>query len=69
MPDVRPRPHWTGDEQMEVIAASVKEAAKALSLGRTSIYALIRDGRLETIKLGRRTLIKAASIRRLLESE
>ena len=51
---------------MEPIATSVKEAAKALSLGRTSIYALINDGRLETVKLGRRTLIKIASIRALL---
>lgn len=52
---------------MEPIAASVSEAAKALSLGRTSIYALIREGRLETVKLGRRTLIKVVSIRRLLD--
>ena len=52
---------------MEAIAASINETAKALSLGRTSIYALIREGRLETIKLGRRTLVKVESIRRLIE--
>ena len=52
---------------MEPIALSINDTAKALSLGRTSIYALIREGRLETIKLGRRTLIKAESIRRLVE--
>lgn len=51
---------------MEPIATSVKEAATALSLGRTSIYALIKDGRLQTVKLGRRTLIKIESIRALL---
>ncbi len=54
---------------MDPIATSVNDAAKALSLGRTSIYALIREGRLETIKLGRRTLIKVASIRRLLDGQ
>ena len=51
---------------MEPIATSVNDAAKALSLGRTSIYALIKEGKLETVKLGRRTLIKTASIRRLI---
>jgi len=52
---------------METIATSIKDTALALGLGRTSIYALIREGRLETIKLGRRTLVKVDSIRRLLE--
>ena len=54
---------------MQPIATSINDAAKALSLGRTSIYALIREGRLETFKLGRRTLIKVDSVRRLLESK
>lgn len=53
---------------MNPIAASINETAKALSLGRTSIYALIRDGKLETIKLGRRTLVKVDSIRRLIDA-
>lgn len=48
---------------MEALAISINDAAKALSLGRTSIYAMIADGRLETIKLGRRRLVKAASVR------
>lgn len=52
---------------METIATSVNDAAKALGLGRTSIYQLIREGKLEAIKLGRRTLVKAASIRKLVD--
>jgi len=51
---------------VEPIATSVKDAAKALSLGRTSVYALIKQGRLERVKLGRRTLITVASIRNLI---
>ncbi|OHD02020.1 MAG: excisionase [Sphingomonadales bacterium GWF1_63_6] len=51
---------------MEPIATSINGAAKALSLGRTSIYALIKEGRLDTVKLGRRTLVKTASIRALI---
>jgi excisionase family DNA binding protein len=42
---------------MEKLAYSINEAAKVLSLGRTSIYALIAEGRLETLKLGTRRLI------------
>lgn len=52
---------------METLTTSVNDAAKAIGVGRTSIYALIRDGRLETVKLGRRTLIKVSSIKRLIE--
>lgn len=51
---------------MERLAYSINEAARILSLGRTSIYALIKEGRLETVKLGRRTLVKAVSIRALI---
>ena len=50
---------------MEALAVSINEAAKALGLGRTSIYAMIADGRLETFKLGRRRLVRIESVRRL----
>ena len=54
---------------MEPIATSINGAARALSLGRTSIYALIKEGKLEAVKLGRRTLIKTASIRALIDDK
>jgi excisionase family DNA binding protein len=54
---------------MEPLAFSINDAARALSLGRTSIYAMIADGRLEAFKLGRRRLVKAESIRRLIASQ
>ena len=54
---------------MEPIATPINDTARALSLGRTSVYALIREGRLETVKLGRRTLVRIASIRRLLDGQ
>lgn len=52
---------------MDVLAVSVNEAARILGVGRTSLYSMIRDGRIEAIKLGRRTLIKTASLRRIID--
>jgi hypothetical protein len=34
-------------------------------VGRTSLYGLINSGRLDTVKLGRRTLVKVSSIKAL----
>lgn len=53
---------------MEKLTYSIKETAAALGVGRTSVYAMIGDGRLEIFKVGRRTLIKADSVRRLVET-
>ena len=54
---------------MDRLAYSINETARILSLGRTSIYAMIADGRLVAFKLGRRTLIKADSIQQLLAGQ
>lgn len=54
---------------MEKLAYSINETARALSMGRTSIYAMIADGRLKAFKLGRRTLITAESIHRLVAGQ
>lgn len=40
------------------LAYSVADAARALGIGRTQLYAEIREGRLRAIKRGRRTLIR-----------
>ena len=52
---------------MEPIFVSITDAAKALNLGRTSIYELIRSGELETRKMGRRRLVTVDSLRRLAQ--
>jgi len=54
------------ETQMLPIALSIKETAKALGLGRSSIYALLKGGRLTAIKVGRRTLVTTNSIARLI---
>lgn len=51
------------------IAYSIKEAASASSLGRTSIYTHIASGRLRAVRVGGRTLIPAESLHALIEGE
>jgi excisionase family DNA binding protein len=48
---------------MEPVCISVGETARALGIGRTKVYELINAGQLETVKIGRRTLVRTASIR------
>jgi excisionase family DNA binding protein len=50
------------------LAYSIGEAANAISIGRSKIYELIAQGRIETRKIGKRTVIPAASLHRLLEA-
>ncbi|SCG19734.1 transcriptional regulator, AlpA family [Micromonospora echinofusca] len=40
----------------------VEEAARALGIGRSLVYELIRSGRLRSFKVGSRRLIPAAAI-------
>ena len=54
---------------MEPLALSINDAARSLSMGRTTIYAMISDGRLESFKIGRRTLVRMESIRRLVDTQ
>lgn len=54
---------------IEPIAYSVADACRVSSLGRTRLYQLIAEGRLEVRKVGKRTLIPAASLRALIEGE
>jgi excisionase family DNA binding protein len=53
---------------METIAASVNDTARALGVGRTKVYQLLAEKKLEAVKIGRRTLIKADSIRALVDA-
>lgn len=50
------------------LAYSIAEAANAISIGRSKLYDLIAEGRLETRKIGKRTVIPAASLAKLLEA-
>lgn len=53
---------------MELLAISINDTAKALGIGRSSVYSLLKTGRLDAIKIGRRTLLTTESIKRLAQS-
>lgn len=54
---------------MEPLVVSVAEACRMLGIGRTTAYTFIGLQKLEVCKLGRRTLIKVASIHKLIEDQ
>ncbi len=56
----------TANSPLEPLAYSIREACRISSLGRTRLYQLIGEGRLEVRKIGKRTLIPAASLRALI---
>lgn len=51
------------------IAYSIKEACRASSLGRTTIYGHIAAGRLRAVRVGGRTIIPAESLLALIAGE
>ena len=53
---------------MDELAYSVNRTAKALGVGRSTIYKLIKTGQVDALKIGTRTLITTASIARLTEA-
>ena len=53
---------------MERLGLTVPEAAELSSLGQTSIYKAIREGRLRIRKYGTRTIITRADLASFLES-
>lgn len=51
---------------METLTVTIEGARRATGLGRTKIYELVGNGKLRTIKVGRRTLVTTESIRALV---
>ncbi len=53
---------------MQPIMCSVNDAARAIGVGRVTLYKLINTGALATVKLGKRRLISVESVRKLVEA-
>lgn len=47
---------------------SIAEAAKIIGIGRSTIYKLIAEGRLETMRLGGRRLVRRTAVQALLST-
>ena len=56
------------EDQISPMLVTVQEAMRLLSLGHSTIYTLIGAGELDTIKVGRRRLIKMSSVHRLADT-
>jgi len=51
------------------VTISVADFCEYSGLGRTKTFALIKEGKLEVTRIGRRTLISVESARRLITPE
>jgi len=56
------------ESTMEKLGLTVPEAAELCSLGQTSIYKAVREGRLRIRKYGTRTIIMRAELASFLEN-
>jgi len=54
-------------ETLAPLALTVRDACCTLSVGKTTLYELINTGRLRTLRIGRKRLIEAASLRALID--
>jgi excisionase family DNA binding protein len=51
------------------LLVSVREAARRLGIGRDACYALVKEGRLGHLKVGRRVRVPVAALERFIDSE
>lgn len=52
---------------MDKVLLGVKEAGAAIGLSPWTIRKMIRESRLDAVRLGRRVLVEPAALRRLVE--
>jgi excisionase family DNA binding protein len=61
-----PKNKFKTDDEIQPIAASIETATHLSGLGRTTIYRLINEGKIEAVKAGDRTLVLTDSLRAYL---
>ena len=60
------RHHGEGAASNKPLAVPVKTACKLVGIGSTTMWALIKAGRVKSVRLGRRRLILFSSLETLL---
>lgn len=53
---------------MEPLSVTIRTASQIMGLGLTKTWELASTGQIETFKVGRRTLVKFDSLRRLVDA-
>jgi excisionase family DNA binding protein len=59
----------TGILKNPKLAYSIREAMHASSLGKTTMYDLIKEGKLQAVRIGGRTVIPAESLHALISGK
>jgi excisionase family DNA binding protein len=54
-------------DQIDPLTVTVKEAQRITGLGHSTIYKLIGEGKLTTVKVGTRTLVTFPSVKALVQ--
>lgn len=54
---------------MEPITLTINDAAKAIGIGRVTLYKHINSGLIETVKVGGRRLVKVDSLKKLVGAD
>jgi excisionase family DNA binding protein len=57
------------DDRNVVLLHKIPQVERALNCSRATVYGLIRDGKLEAVKLRRSVRITDRSLRRLIDQE
>ncbi|WP_242416335.1 helix-turn-helix domain-containing protein [Sphingomonas panni] len=52
---------------MKRLAISVAETVHASGMGKTTVYKLLKEGRIASVRVGRRRLVIVASLQELLQ--
>ena len=67
LPESKPEHKQT--ESIERISVSIQEAAKMLGISKPHFYPLIKEGKVRTVKIGRRILVSVQSLREFVDGK